>query len=185
MNGENRAVLKLLVIVTPNFNMAATVGFLDPFRAANYLEGSILFRWELASASGGEVMASNGLSIATHPLRDVRGGVPDVVIVSSSWTPESYNSTPLRGALQQWARAGATMGALDTGAFMLAEAGLLKGVRVTVHYEHIDAMKELYPETDVSEDMFVFDGKRITCCGGSAGCAYRTGTRRHRARCVV
>jgi len=106
MNGENRAALKLLVIVTPNFNMAATVGFLDPFRAANYLEGSILFRWEVASASGGEVMASNGMSIATRPLHDVRGGVPDVVIVSSSWTPESYNSTRLRGALQQWARAG-------------------------------------------------------------------------------
>ena len=68
----------------------------------------------------------------------------------------------------RWARAGATLGALDTGAFILAEAGLLKGKRATTHYEHIDSLKELYAEADVTEDLFVFDGKLITCCGGSA-----------------
>ncbi|MBL8708531.1 MAG: GlxA family transcriptional regulator [Rhodospirillaceae bacterium] len=159
---------ELLVIVTPNFNLAATVGFLDPFRAANYLDGSILFRWDIASVSGGEISASNGLSITTKALREVRGQRQDIVIVSSSWAPEAYNSAPMHEALQRWARAGVTMGALDTGAFILAEAGLLKGNRATTHYEHIDALKELYSDTDVSEDLFVFDGKRITCCGGNA-----------------
>jgi len=33
------------VLVTPIFNLAATMGFVDPFRAANYLEGRSLFRW--------------------------------------------------------------------------------------------------------------------------------------------
>jgi AraC family carnitine catabolism transcriptional activator len=91
-----------------------------------------------------------------------------MVIVSSSWAPETYNSAPLQSALVRWARAGVTLGALDTGAFILAEAGLLKGKRATTHYEHIDALKELYPETDTVEDLFVFDGKLVTCCGGSA-----------------
>lgn len=168
MSDDPKAALKLLVIVTPNFNLAATMGFLDPFRAANYLDGSILFRWDLASAAGGEVIASNGLSVTTKALRDMRNQTQDIVIVSSSWAPESYNSVPLHGALQRWARAGVTMGALDTGAFILAEAGLLRGHRATTHYEHIDSLKELYPETEVSEDLFVYDGKRITCCGGGA-----------------
>jgi AraC family carnitine catabolism transcriptional activator len=57
---------------------------------------------------------------------------------------------------------------LDTGAFILAEAGLLKGKRATAHYEHIDSLKELYPDTETTEDLFVFDGKVITCCGGGA-----------------
>lgn len=168
MGDDAKNTLKLLIVVTPNFNLAATVGFIDPFRAANYLDGSILFRWDTASASGGEQIASNGFSINTTALRECRNQTYDVVIVSSSWAPETNNSTPLRGALQRWARAGTTMGAIDTGAFILAEAGLLTGNRATTHYEHIDALKELYPDIDVSEDLFVFDGKRITCCGGGA-----------------
>lgn len=168
MSEDTGAAFRLLIIVTPNFNLAATVGFLDPFRAANYLDGNILFRWDIASATGGEIFASNGISIATRPLREVGSQRQDIVIVSASWAPESYNSAPLHGALQRWARSGTTMGALDTGAFILAEAGLLKGNRATTHYEHIDALKELYPDTDVSEDLFVFDGRRVTCCGGSA-----------------
>ena len=168
MKEDPRAGFKVLVIVTPNFNLAATVGFLDPFRASNYLDGSILFRWDLASAAGGEIIASNGISVRTRSLREVRNQPQDIVIVSSSWSPESYNSAPLHGALLRWARAGATLGAIDTGAFILAEAGLLKGRRATTHYEHIDSLKELYIDTETSEDLFVYDGNRITCCGGAA-----------------
>jgi AraC family carnitine catabolism transcriptional activator len=165
---DPKAAIKLLVIVTPNFNLAATVGFLDPFRASNYLDGSILFRWDLASATGGEVRASNGIDVRTRALREVRNQPQDIVIVSSSWAPETFNSAPLHGALLRWARAGVTLGALDTGAFILAEAGLIKGKRATTHYEHIDSLKELYVDTETSEDLFVYDPGRITCCGGAA-----------------
>jgi AraC family carnitine catabolism transcriptional activator len=168
MKEDPKAALRLLVIVTPNFNLAATVGFLDPFRASNYLDGNILFQWDLASGTGGEVIASNGISVRTRALREVRNQPQDIVIVSSSWAPESYNSAPLHSALLRWARAGVTLGAIDTGAFILAEAGLLKGKRATTHYEHIDSLRELYVDTETSEDLFVYDGNRITCCGGAA-----------------
>lgn len=168
MKADPKSALRLLVIVTPNFNLAATVGFLDPFRASNYLDGSILFQWDLASAAGGDVIASNGISVRTRALREVRNQPQDVVIVSSSWAPESHNGAPLHGALLRWAREGATLGAIDTGAFILAEAGLLKGRRATTHYEHIDSLRELYADTETSEDIFVYDGNRISCCGGSA-----------------
>ncbi|MEY8839128.1 GlxA family transcriptional regulator, partial [Cribrihabitans sp. XS_ASV171] len=55
-----------------------------------------------------------------------------------------------------------------TGGFLMAQAGLLSGLRATVHYEHIDAFRELYPETEVTEDLYVRDGMRVTCCGGVA-----------------
>lgn len=159
---------RILVLVTPNFNMAATTGFLDPFRAANYLEGRALFRWELVSHTGGACIASNGLSLQTISLQEVQDKPTDIVIVSASWTPEIHNSTALHAVLWRWARQGSTIGALDTGAFILAEAGLLNGRRAAVHYEHIDAMLELYPDVDTTEELFVFDQNRISCCGGSA-----------------
>ncbi|MBV9914413.1 MAG: helix-turn-helix domain-containing protein, partial [Sinobacteraceae bacterium] len=54
------------------------------------------------------------------------------------------------------------------GAFILAELGLLAKRRATVHYEHLDAFKELYPDILVSDQLFVLDGDRITCSGGAA-----------------
>lgn len=60
------------------------------------------------------------------------------------------------------------MGGIDTGAFILAFAGLLDGRRVAVHYEHIGAFKELFPEVTVSNALYTTEGDRLTCCGGIA-----------------
>lgn len=159
---------RLLILVTPHFNLAATTGFVDPFRAANYLDGQSHFQWDIVSETGGPILASNGMALDTHPLAGMQGAKHDMVLVSSSWSPERHATPQLHAALWRWARAGATLGALDTGAFILARAGLLKGRRATVHYEHIDAFGEMFPDTEMTEDLYVYDGNRISCCGGSA-----------------
>ncbi len=160
--------IRLLVLVTPHFNMAATAGFIDPFRAANYLDGTAHFSWEFASVAGGACLASNGMQIDTQPLARVQGMRRDMVILSSSWPPEAHCSAQLSSALWRWAHSGATLGAIDTGAFILAQAGLLEGRRATVHYEHIDAFSESFPACELSEELFVFDENRFSCVGGGA-----------------
>jgi transcriptional regulator GlxA family with amidase domain len=161
-------LVQILLVVTPSFNLAATTVFIDPFRAANYLEGISRFRWVVASAAGGPCLASNGLSIDTKKLETITTDQFDIVVVSASWTPETAKTSQLMGALRKWARTGSIMGSLDTGAFILADAGLLRARRATVHYEHIGSFKELHPDIDVSEDIFVHDGQRFTCSGGMA-----------------
>lgn len=161
-------MIQILIIVTPSFNLAATTAFIDPFRAANYLEGVTRFRWVLSSTTGGSCLASNGVAVATEKLDAIQADAFDIVVVSASWVPETASTPQLRASLRKWARAGSIVGALDTGAFILADAGLLSGRRATVHYEHIDAFKELHDDIDVSEDIFVHDGKRFTCSGGIA-----------------
>lgn len=156
------------IIVTPWFNMATTMGFVDPFRAANYLEGITYFSWEFVSESGADCPSSNGVSITTRSLQETAGRDEDFLIVSSSWTPENYGTPAVQAALRRAARRNIVIGGLDTGAFVIAQAGLLKGRRATVHYEHIDAFQELYPDTEVSENLYVFDDTRISCCGGAA-----------------
>ncbi len=162
-----RQPLLFRIIVTPNFNMSATMGFVDPLRAANYLEGITHFRWEFVSEQGGECLSSNGVSIMTRSLEESRSEA-DFLVVSASWTPEDYSTAAIQAALRQAARRNATIGGIDTGAFVMAQAGLLKGRRATVHYEHMDAFQELYPDTELSENLYVFDGNRISCCGGAA-----------------
>ncbi len=160
--------IHLRIILLPNFNHFATMGFIDPFRVANYLEGRPVFRWEFVSENGGLCSSSNGASIMTQSVESVQGILPQIVIVSASWTPEVHATQRLLYMLRDWARRGVTMGGLDTGAFVLAQAGLLKGRSATVHYEHIDSFRELYPTTEVTESLYVFDEGRITCCGGAA-----------------
>ncbi|MFJ4375304.1 GlxA family transcriptional regulator [Pseudomonas japonica] len=168
MPADTKPPFTLLIVVFPWFNLAATTAFIDPFRAANYLSGHTHFHWELASMHGGMVEASNAMSIASVALGEVQQPTPDLVMLSSSWNPETLHSPALSAALRGWARDGAILAALDTGTYLLAEAGLLDGRRATAHYEHIDSLKELYPQVEICEDMLVMEGKRITCCGGAA-----------------
>lgn len=165
---ERTATLNLVILVTPYFNLAATMSFIDPFRAANYLTGSTTFRWHVLSAEGGMVMSSSGLAIETAALTETVPAKADLVLVSSSWTPEQSYSDVTTSALNRWAREGAIVGGIDTGAFVLANAGLLKNRRATSHYEHIDALMEMAADTAVCEDLFVVDGRLFTCCGGTA-----------------
>ncbi|WP_221739977.1 GlxA family transcriptional regulator [Stutzerimonas xanthomarina] len=162
-------MFKFLIVIFPYFNAAATTAFVDPFRAANYLSGKTCFHWEFASLEGGLVRASNGMDLSTQSLGGLRDESWDLVVVSCSWTPEKFSTPQFLSLLRNWANKGCMLGALDTGTFLLAEAGLLNGKRATGHYEHIDALIELYPEVDIVEDLYVFDQNRITCCGGAAG----------------
>ncbi|MEM9735290.1 MAG: GlxA family transcriptional regulator [Pseudomonadota bacterium] len=157
----------LALIVTPGFNLAATMAFIDPFRVANYLAGAPLYRWTLATSEGGPVTASNGLSVATEPLSALTHA-PDMGVISTSWTPEAFYGPPLDATLRRWARFGTTLVGIDTGAFVLASAGLLEGHRATVHYEHLDAFAETFPGVAASEDLYVIDRLRLSAAGGVA-----------------
>ena len=165
---KKNELTEILVLVTPHFNLAATMAFLDPFRAANYLAGKQLFQWSIASETGAHCQASNGVEVAVRPLDSIKQSRPDIVVASSSWTPEAFTSEPILSAIRKYARTGSYVAGIDTAAFILAEAGLLRGRRATVHYEHIDAFGEKYPETDVCEDLFLHEGNIGTCCGGAA-----------------
>lgn len=156
----------IVVLVSPHFNVSATTSFIDPFRVANYLSGSARFSWTYVSDVGGRVESSSGLIVDTVPLEDK--SKPWLVLVSTSWTPERHGTLQFKTALQKWDLGGAIIGGMDTGAIVLANAGLLKGKTATVHYEHIDALAEIAPDTSVSESMFVVDGRIFTCCGGTA-----------------
>ena len=164
--GTSPCVIAMLLL--PGFNSMAAHAFIDPFRAANYLRGATMYRWPLLSPEGGDVQASNGFSAAgTVALADADAR-PDFLVVNASWTPERFRAAGLQNRLRRMARNGVIMCGIDTGAFVLAHAGLLTGYKAAVHYEHIAAFRELFPDIEMDNSLFVFDRDRLTCCGGLA-----------------
>ena len=63
-----------------------------------------------------------------------------------------------------------TLASVCTGAFFLANAGLLNGKRATTHTLSLDRLEQGFPEIDVVRDKrYVEDGNIITSAGISAG----------------
>ena len=61
------------------------------------------------------------------------------------------------------------MGAVCTGAHILAKAGLLDGKRCTIHWENQGGVHaEEFPETELSNLLYCMDEGVFTCAGGTA-----------------
>ncbi|MFI8326954.1 GlxA family transcriptional regulator [Streptomyces sp. NPDC085529] len=117
--------------------------------------------------------AETGLSLRTrHGLDDLVDA--DTVIVPSVPDPCVDEGRPLPPelitALRRAHDAGARMVSLCTGAFALAEAGLLDGRRATAHWMHTAQLAERYPKVEVDDSvLYVDDGDVLTSAGLTAG----------------
>ena len=163
-----KSACRIGMLLLPGFNSLAAQAFVDPFRAANYLRGRKIYDWQFVSPAGGDVIASNGIHIGdTLAIAETTADF-DLLLVNSSWTPEDFQDRALQSWLKSASRHGVTLGGIDTGAFVLAFAGLLDKHRAVVHYEHLAAFNELFPTIETEESLYSIDKHRISCCGGVA-----------------
>ncbi|MET9686352.1 helix-turn-helix domain-containing protein [Streptomyces coeruleorubidus] len=122
---------------------------------------------------GDGAAGGHGLSLRTrYGLDDLAGA--DTVIVPSVPDPCVEEGRPLPreliDALRRAHDAGARMVSLCTGAFALAEAGLLDGRRATAHWMHTAQLAERYPKVRVDASvLYVDDGDVLTSAGLTAG----------------
>ena len=160
--------LDIAVLLLPRFSLMALASVLEPFRIANRLAGKELYRWRFVSAEAGRVQASSGLPITTElSVRDPLAARR--VIVCTSFEPMAAAGPAVLAWLRRLDAAGAELWAVDTGAFLLAEAGLLAGRCVTLHWESLAAFAELHHAVATSRSLFERSGRVATCAGGTAG----------------
>ena len=153
-------------LLLPGFSSMGFISAIEPLRVANRFRGE-LYRWHVLSCGGGAVLASNGMSVnAEGGCEALEAGA--TLLVVAGFDPLTH-VTP---ALIQWLRRldndGVTLGGIDTGSVVLAQAGLLDGYRLTLHWEALEAFKESYPRLHVTQELFEIDRQRITCAGGTA-----------------
>lgn len=94
----------------------------------------------------------------------------DAEQMACGWRMPALPDGEVIEALQQAADNGARMVSFCSGAFILAEAGLLDGRRATTHWMYIDAFRARYPTVDVVHDvLYVDEGDVLTSAGSAAG----------------
>ena len=114
--------------------MMAFAAAIEPLRAANRLSGRQLFSWQLVSAEGTPVTASNGIPVATQAAVGALGRIDMLVVCAGMEEPHRVKYDPaVLHHLRRLACHGTMVGAISSGSFLLADAGLLAGKRCTVH----------------------------------------------------
>jgi transcriptional regulator GlxA family with amidase domain len=152
-------------IVFPDFQILSFAA-ITVFEMANLATGQEHYRLTLLSEHGGTVRASVGIEVQTEALGDE---VFDTLIVGAATRIEPSSPVLLdfvRNAMVTSRRVAAPC----TGAFVLAEAGVLDGRRATTHWMFARELKSRYPQLQVEEDrIFIIDGSVWTSAGMTAG----------------
>jgi transcriptional regulator GlxA family with amidase domain len=136
------------------------------FELANTTAGSRLYGIGLYSEAGGPVANSFGVAVDTRPLARRR---LDTLIVCGLVAP-APTSPQLLARLRAASRMARRTASVCTGTFLLGEAGLLDGRRVTTHWMFARDLREQFPAARVDADrIFINDGTLWTSAGMSAG----------------
>ena len=147
--------------------MIALSNAVEPLRMANILTGKTVYEWSIASLDGTPTPASNGLQLApTVPLDSIKS--VDILFVCGGVDVQSAVSPQVLSALRRFADRRTPLGALCTGGYALAKAGLLDKYRATIHWENLSALREEFPRILLNDQLFTIDRDRFTCSGGIA-----------------
>ena len=158
-------IRRFVFLLLKEFSLISFASSIEPLRLANQYSSRRHYAWLLISEDGGPVRCSNGTEIAVNDGL-VELDRADVLIICSGINVRQTCSRPVLNWLRRESRKGVRMGAVCTGAHVLASAGLLKGKRATIHWENQDSFVEEFEDIELVNSVFVIDGNRVTTAGG-------------------
>lgn len=178
-NGISGAAMKKIVILALHNAGASTItGPMDSFHLAgvlwNYLKGEEsepLFDVKIVSLDGSPVNCLNRLLIKPH---SALGGVTDADLILISSILDIEKTLKYEGAVIPWLkdhyRKGTALASVCTGAFVLAETGLLDGKNATTHWGYVEQFKQRYPKVNLKPERLITDEGDLYCSGASNAC---------------
>ena len=166
-NGTGRSPYTVGFFLLPGFPMMAFASAIEPLRAANRLSGEKLYDWQLFSRDGDPVRASNRIDIAVDGSLHDEPAL-DLLLVCAGLHEAHLQDPAAHKWLRGLVRRGIEIGGVSIGAYLLAYAGLLDGRRCALHWESLAAFADQFPRIRVTTEIFVIDGNRYTCSGGTA-----------------
>jgi transcriptional regulator GlxA family with amidase domain len=153
------------LILFPGFQIV-DLAAVAVFEVANLMPGGPFYELTMLSEHGGPMASSVGVSVVTEKF-----GAPafDTIMVAGAMA--QVPSTPAFVAfLRSASQASRRTAGICTGAFILAEAGLLDGRRVTTHWGYARELQRLYPKAKVEEDRIFIEHDHIWSSAGMTAC---------------
>jgi len=164
---ENRtAPFKIGFLMIDGFALMSYSSAEEPLRAANLLNSNAYQIIHLCLEKGG-ALSSSGATVPAIPITDVRESF-DMILVVAGGDPFKIKSAALFKWLRWQAGHGVLVGGVSGGPVVLSLAGLMNGYRMTLHWEHAQALSEMSPQMLIERSLYVIDRNRLTCAGGTA-----------------
>ncbi len=169
-NGRHAdAPCRFVFCLVPQFSLASFTNAIEVLRLANRSAGREIYTWEtcVAFENTEAIRSSCGLLVTVGGFQPELTRDDTLIVCGGENIRQAINK-PMLNWIRREARRNIQLGALCTGAHVLALAGLLDGKRATVHWENQDSFEEEFPDVELSQSVFCIDGKRITAAGGTA-----------------
>lgn len=156
---------KVGFIVYPDFQLVCLAAS-SVFEVANLVLGSPNYEVSIRSEAGGLIRGTSAVTVLSEPFGS--DTFDSIVVCGGAAHPQA--SDELVEYLRQAPATTRRIAAICTGAFILAQAGLLTNRRATTHWMMAAELEKSYPDIKVEADrIFVQDGQIWTSAGMTAG----------------
>ena len=161
----------VLIVAFPGLQGLDLIGPAEVFAAATEHTGHEAYRVRVAASAPGPARTSSGVAIvAEEAIADVAGPIDTLMVVGGDGTYGAVTDEHLVTHVARLARRARRVTSVCSGAFVLAQAGLLDGRRATTHWRVCDLLARTFPAVDVDPDpIYVRDGDVWTSAGVTAG----------------
>ncbi len=168
-----RSALRVLIVAVPPVRTLDVFGPAEVFGDANTLHsGYPRYEVNIISAGADRVVSSHiGTPVHTdQTYREYRGPIDTLLVAGGVGAHEMQYERGFLDWLRDRSTTSRRFGSICTGAFVLAEAGLLDGRRATTHWNWVHELVRDYPRVTVDPDpIYVRDGNCYTSAGVTAG----------------
>jgi transcriptional regulator GlxA family with amidase domain len=139
----------------------------EPIRAANLLSEKPLYEIINITRLSVGAKSSSGALIAGDKLigDDI---MLDLLLVVAGGDPFLVDDKKLFNWLNRMAKFGTIIGGVSGGPVLLVKSGVMSDRRMTVHWEHAEALSEMVTNVILERSLYVIDRDRMTCAGGTA-----------------
>ncbi len=155
------------ILTINGFGLMSYASLIEPLRAANLLNEEPLYNIINITVSQNFSISSSGLEVRGTNFNEKEFNL-DLLLVLSGGDPFLFNNKIVFNWLNRMIKFGTTIGGVSGGPVVLVKAGIMKGRRMTVHWEHAGALLEYDERILLEKNLYIIDRDRMTCAGGTA-----------------
>ena len=161
---------RVLILAVDGAQSLDVMGPVEALETANAIADSPAYRVEVVTPRGRSVRLSNGLTLSAAPLPDPPPGHDTLLVAGGVGARAAVQGHDVVDWVAAASRRARRTASVCTGAYLLAEAGLLDGRRATTHWRYCGALARRHPQISMDPDaIYVRDGDLWTSAGVTAG----------------